>query len=60
MSRKSHIPAPGRASGLSGLALCGTFAVYSTGDHAAIRSIAQASKASGEAAHYCAACIKRV
>lgn len=54
MSRKQHIPAPGRASGLTGTALCGRGATFSTGDHALIRRLA----ASG-GDHYCAQCLAR-
>lgn len=37
---KSHVPAPGRSTGLRGEALCGRMASYGTGDHALIRSLA--------------------
>ncbi len=50
---KQHIPAPGRASGLSGTALCGRGATYDTGDHELIRRLAASG---GE--HWCAQCIK--
>ncbi len=55
MSSKQHIPAPGRASGLSGTALCGRGATYSTGDHALIRRLA-----AGGGEHYCAQCLRAI
>ncbi len=33
----SHIPEPGKASGLSGIAFCGRWSHYGTGDHEQIR-----------------------
>lgn len=35
--RKDHCPSSGEAVGLSGPALCGRWAKFNTGDHAAIR-----------------------
>jgi hypothetical protein len=50
--RRLHIPAPGRAVGLRGEALCGRTSTYLTGDHEHIRRAAR-----GNAAGYCARCL---
>jgi hypothetical protein len=50
-----HIPAPGRASGLRGEALCGRYARYATGDHDLIRRLAHES---GDG--FCADCLRRL
>lgn len=56
---KAHIPAPGRASGLQGFALCGRWAHYRTGDHDQIRR--QAQPVPGRAyGHYCTECLRRL
>lgn len=57
---KMHVPAPGKAKGLRGTALCGRTAHYLDGDHDRLLRLAQSAKASGEADHYCARCIARV
>lgn len=51
----SHIPAPGRAAGLHGTAMCGAWADYGTGDHDAIRRAALA-----DATGYCPECLARL
>jgi len=56
MSKKQHVPAPGRAVGLKGRALCGRYAQYRTGDHALIRQVARQSDGEG----YCTRCLARV
>jgi len=55
VDRRSHVPAVGRASGLSGPALCGRWTTYGTGDHALIRNQALAG---GD--HWCKRCLKRL
>jgi len=40
MTSRDHIPAPGLSAGLQGMALCGRWARYQTGDHALIRRLA--------------------
>jgi hypothetical protein len=51
-----HIPAPGRASGLRGEALCGRYARYTTGDHDLIRRRAHVEDGEG----FCADCLRRL
>lgn len=58
--KKTHIPAPGRSSGLVGEALCGRWAHYTTGDHDLLRRLAVQAAADGESAHYCAECLDSV
>lgn len=52
VTKREHVPAPGRAAGLKGTALCGRWATFATGDHALLRRIA----ATG-GAHYCKECL---
>ncbi len=52
---KQHIPAPGRANGLRGEALCGRIADYATGDHAMILRLARDG-----GGHWCADCLRRM
>ena len=56
-TRKDHVPAPGKASGLRGTALCGREATYHTGDHALILRLAESSVADGDHGHLCARCV---
>ena len=51
---KKHIPKPGYSTGLSGLALCGHYAEYGTGDHGLIRDNARRDP-DGEV--YCKRCL---
>lgn len=57
---KTHLPAPGRASGSFGTTLCGRGSRFATGDHALIRRLAQQARREGDASHYCAGCLARV
>lgn len=50
---KEHVPAPGRGSGMHGVALCGRWAHYLTGDHALTTRIALAG---GD--HWCDSCLR--
>jgi len=56
MTSRDHIPAPGLSAGLQGMALCGRWARYQTGDHALIRRLA----AGVAVAHYCRLCLQRL
>ena len=62
-TRKQHIPAPGKAVGLQGIALCGRWAHYRTGDHGMIRSEATAAaqkvERRADASTWCRDCIWR-
>ena len=51
----SHVPAPGRASGRQGVALCGKWAHFGTGNHDVIRRYATAKPAG-----YCKLCVRKL
>lgn len=54
---KSHIPTHS-SRGLNVTAICGRGATVATGDHALIRRLAQQARREGNAAHYCAVCLR--
>lgn len=56
--KKQHIPSPGRASGLSGIAVCGRGATFTTGDHDLIRRLAKQAVRESDAGHYCQTCLR--
>lgn len=56
---KFHLPTHS-STGLAGTALCGRGARFSTGDHALIRRLAQQARREGDAAHYCAGCLRHL
>lgn len=59
ITRKSHCPSLGEAVGLSGPALCGRWATYYTGDHAAIRrSWVSSLKDDDVPYYYCRLCVR--
>ena len=58
--KKTHVPAPGWAQGMSGPALCRRWSRYATGAHDDLRRLALAARSAGEAAHYCSACLARL
>jgi hypothetical protein len=55
MKRKKHIPAPGYADGLRGVALCGRYARYETADHRLIRQLARSG-----GGHWCKKCLRQL
>lgn len=59
-TKKEHIPAPGKANGLSGTSLCGKWSEYLTGDHEMIREQARRAIADDDISHYCAVCIRKI
>lgn len=57
--RRVHVPAPGKASGLQGVALCGRWSHYATGDHALLRRLLLRAIGDGTASHYCEGCRRK-
>ena len=57
---KKHIPPTSYGDSLAGTALCGHIVTFTSRDHDLIRHNARMLARSGDTAHYCQTCLKRL